>query len=139
MVMVQGPLLKKLTQIWSDPLLVSIGSFILATSFLFYISVNNWLVYGGAAALAIGNGIMWPSLLSLISKSVHEKFQGTIQGYSGSLGSAASIIGLLGGGLLYNQIGTGIFILSAVVIGVIFFMSLRLIKEKDLSNADGGR
>jgi putative effector of murein hydrolase LrgA (UPF0299 family) len=58
---------------------------------------------------------------------VPEKFQGTIQGYSGSLGSAASIIGLLTGGILYAQLGSGVFVLSAVVTGAIFLMSFRLL------------
>ena len=136
MVFVQGPVLKRLTKIWSDPLLVCVGSFILALSFLFYISEDNWIVYLGAAFLAIGNGLMWPSLLSLISRSVPESVQGTIQGYSGSLRSAASIIGLLTGGVLYNQIGSGIFIFSAVVILIIFVMSLRLVAIKDFSEAE---
>jgi MFS family permease len=133
MVLVQGPVLKKLTKIWSDPVLVCVGSFILAMSFLFYLSGSSWFVYLGAAVLAIGNGIMWPSLLSLISKSVPERFQGTIQGYCGSLGSAASIIGLLSGGILYHQIGSGIFIFSALVIVMLFLISLRLLAVNELS------
>jgi MFS family permease len=134
MVLVQGPLLKRITKIWSDPLLVSIGSLILALSFLLFVSNSFWQVYLGAGILALGNGIMWPSLLSLISKSVPERFQGTIQGYCGSLGSVASIIGLLIGGILYNQIGEGIFVISALVILTIFFLSWRILAAKDFSN-----
>jgi len=133
MIMVQGPLLSFLTKKWRDPVLISIGSFILALSFLFYSSSDSWLIYSGALLLALGNGLMWPSLLSLISKSILEKFQGTVQGYAGSLGSAASIIGLLSGGLLYTLLGAGIFILSALVIFVIFLLSFLLFKDQESS------
>jgi MFS family permease len=131
MIFVQGPILSYLSKKWPDPVFISSGSLILALSFLFYNSTNSWLMYGGALLLAIGNGIMWPSLLSLISKSISEKFQGTIQGYAGSLGSAASIIGLLSGGFLYTMIGSGIFVFSALVIFLIFLFSFLLFKDQD--------
>jgi len=136
MVLIQGPVLGALAKKWTDPVLIFAGSSILAVSFLFYVSPNSWMVYSGAVVLAIGNGIMWPSLLSVISKSAPEKFQGAIQGYCGSLGSAASIIGLLTGGLLYTQIGTGIFVLSTLVIGIIFILSFRLLKVPGYSLSD---
>lgn len=126
MVVVQGPVLGFASKKLSDPVLVIGGNFALALSFVFYVSVNPVVIYLGAAMLALGNGLMWPSLLSLISK-VSGKFQGTIQGYAGSLGSAASIIGLLIGGLLYSQIAGGIFILSAAIIFIIFILSFRLL------------
>jgi len=130
MVLVQGPVLRILSKKWSDPVLLAVGSFFLAGSFLYFLSLETWLVYAGAVVLALGNGLMWPSLLSLLSKSVPEKFQGSIQGYAGSLGSAASIIGLLSGGLLYTQIGVGVFILAAAVIFIIFLISFRLFGDK---------
>jgi len=132
MILVQGPLLGFLTKKWRDQVLISTGSFILALSFLFYNSTESWLMYAGALLLALGNGLMWPSLLSLISKSILDRFQGTIQGYAGSLGSAASIIGLLTGGLLYTLMGAGIFVLSALVIFVIFLLSFLLFKDQNL-------
>ena len=128
MVLVQGPVLSYASKKWADHLLVFFGSLILAASFLCFISLNTYMIYSGAAFLALGNGIMWPSLLSLISKRSGEKFQGTIQGYASSLGSMASIIGLLAGGVLYHQMGANIFILSAVIIFIIFIMCFNLKK-----------
>lgn len=136
MVVIQGPVLQYLSKHWMDPVLVCTGSFILAASFLFFTSHTTLFVYAGAATLAIGNGVMWPSLLSILSKSAPERFQGAIQGYAGSLGSAASIIGLLTGGILYNLIETGVFVFSAAIIFLIFFLSFRLLSAKDLSVAD---
>jgi MFS family permease len=135
MVLVQGPVLSYASKKWEDHFLVFSGSFILALSFLCFISLSTYIIYLGAALLAIGNGIMWPSLLSLISKSSGDKFQGTIQGYASSLRSMASIIGLLAGGLLYNQIGSNIFILSAVIIFSIFILCFNLKKILQMSSA----
>jgi DHA1 family tetracycline resistance protein-like MFS transporter len=127
MVLVQGPVLSRISKKWSDNILVVSGSLILAASFTFYLSHEVLIIYIGSALLALGNGIMWPSLLSLLSKSTSDKIQGTIQGYASSLGSAASIIGLLAGGLLYTQLGAGIFLISAAIIGIIFIMTLKLL------------
>lgn len=128
MAVIQGPVLKKASQKYSDALLVSIGSFVLAISFLFYISGTVWMLYTGAALLALGNGLMWSSVLSILSKASDKKFQGTIQGFTSSSGSMASIIGLIVGGILYEQFGGKIFILSALIIFTVFVMSIKLLK-----------
>jgi len=73
------------------------------------------------------NGLMWSSVLSIISKTADKKYQGTIQGFASSAGSMASIIGLIAGGLLYEQIGGEIFILSAVIIFIVFLMSIKFL------------
>ncbi|MCZ6702079.1 MAG: MFS transporter [Ignavibacteria bacterium] len=127
MVIVQGPILKRASKKYSDFILTTIGSLILAISFLFYIYNVEWLIYIGAALLALGNGLMWSSVLSIISKTADAKYQGTIQGFASSAGSMASIIGLIAGGLLYEQIGGDIFILSAVIIFIVFLMSIKLL------------
>jgi hypothetical protein len=41
--------------------------------------------------------------------------------------SAANIIGLLAGDLLYTQVKAGIFLISAAIIGIIFIMTLKLL------------
>jgi MFS family permease len=86
MVLVQGPVLKWASSRWSDGHLLFLGGVILAASFTFFLSGSKTMLYAGAALLALGNGLMWPSLLSILSKSVEERFQGTIQGFSSSLG-----------------------------------------------------
>jgi MFS family permease len=127
MVIVQGPVLKKASQKLSDASLVAMGSFVLALSFLFYISEIIWMLYAGAALLALGNGLMWSSVLSILSKASEDKYQGTIQGFASSSGSMASIFGLIIGGILYEKFGGEVFILSAVIIFVVFVMSFKLI------------
>jgi len=133
MVLVQGPILKRVSQKFSDAILAAVGSFILAISFLFYTSNLVWMLYIGGALLSLGNGLMWSSILSILSKASEEKYQGTIQGFAGSAGSLASIIGLIIGGIMYEQFSGEIFILSTVTIFVVFIMVIRLLKIKMLS------
>ncbi len=126
----QGPVLKKASYKWSEIKLIVTGSFILSLSFLLYSSTNTVIIYLAALFLAAGNGLMWPSVLSILSKTAGDKYQGTVQGIAGSIGSIASILGLVLGGLFYNEFGAGIFVFSAVIIFSVFIMSLRLIKIK---------
>ena len=62
---------------------------------------------------ALGNGLMWPSFMSILSKRAGTDNQGAIQGVASSFGSLASIIGLIIGGVLYNLIGGSTFLISA--------------------------
>ncbi len=127
MATVQGPVLKKVSKIYKDTTLILWGSLVLGISFLFMLNQSLTFIYISAVLLSIGNGVMWPSILSLLSRSAGEKYQGTVQGFAGSSGSVASIIGLVVGGILFNVLGSNIFILSSVLILAIFFMSLKFV------------
>jgi len=113
MVLVQGPVLTWATKRAGDRTLVLIGSALLAVSFPFFSSGNPVLLYAGAALLALGNGLMWPSLLAILSKAADPTIQGAVQGFAGSSAAVASIAGLLLGGLLYGIVGTGVFVIAA--------------------------
>ncbi len=128
MVLVQGPVLRKALQKFSEDKLVIIGSVILGTNFILFVSNNIFLVYGAAILFAIGNGLMWPCMMSILSKRAGSVHQGAVQGVAGSFGGLASIIGLTIGGLLYNLIGVDTFLISATVIFAVFIMSFRLLK-----------
>ena len=129
MVLVQGPVLRKALKKFSEEKLVIIGSLILATNFILFVS-NNIVAVGGALILfAVGNGLMWPSFMSILSRRAGSKLQGAVQGVAGSFGGLASILGLILGGFLYNSIGGFTFLVSAGVILVIFIMSFRLLKN----------
>ena len=71
---------------------------------------------------------MWPSVLSLPSKLAADRYQGAVQGFAGSLGSLASIVGLIAGGALYPVLGAGTFVVSAITIFVAAVLSLRLLR-----------
>ena len=110
--------------------LVIIGSIILGTNFILFVSNNDFLVYGAAILFAVGNGLMWPSFMSILSKISGNTYQGFVQGVASSFGSLASIIGLTIGGLLYNLIEGFTFLISAGIIFAVFILSFKLLKLK---------
>jgi DHA1 family tetracycline resistance protein-like MFS transporter len=131
MVLIQGPVLRKALKKFSEEKLVIVGSVILGTNFILFVS-NNIVSVGGAVILfAVGNGLMWPSFMSILSRRAGSKLQGAVQGVAGSFGGLASIVGLTLGGFLYNAIGGATFLISAGVILAVFAMSFRLLKKKE--------
>jgi len=128
MVLVQGPVLRKALKKFSEEKLVIIGSVILGINFILFVAGNDILVYGAAILFAVGNGLMWPSFLSILSKTAGNAYQGFIQGVASSFGSLASIVGLITGGLLYNFIHGFTFLISAGIIFVVFIISFKLLK-----------
>src|SRR6476469_6298018 len=128
MVFVQGPVLRKALKKFSEEKLVIIGSLILGTNFILFVSNNILLIYVAVILFALGNGLMWPSFMSILSRRAGTTHQGAVQGLAGSFGGVASIIGLTTGGLLYSLVGATTFLVSAGVIFAVFIMSFRLLK-----------
>ena len=128
MVLIQGPVLRKALQKFSEEKLVIIGNIILSTNFILFVSNETFLIYVAAILFAVGNGLMWPSFLSILSKRAGYIYQGAVQGVASSFGSLASIVGLIIGGVLYNLIGGFTFLISAGIIFVVFIMSFKLLK-----------
>ena len=124
MVVVQGPVLKQVSKRWNERILIPIGGLILAVGFLFFVLPQTWQIYTGTTLLAAGNGLMWPSVVSLLSKVAGPKEQGAVQGLAGSVGAVASVVGLILGGLLYGLIESSVFALAAATILVSFVLSL---------------
>jgi DHA1 family tetracycline resistance protein-like MFS transporter len=115
MVAVQGPLLGWITRHVRESSLVVGGSLLLAASFWLFNSPSTPRIYAAVVLMALGNGVMWPSVLALLSRVAGERDQGAVQGLSGSLGAVASVTGLVLGGLLYASIGPRVFQVSAAV------------------------
>ena len=93
-------------------------------SFLHHASAAE--IYFGTGLLAIGNGIMWPSLLSILSRTTDRSAQGAVQGFASGVGVIASIAGLLLGGLLYHALGDRVFLISAILVALSFVLCLLL-------------
>lgn len=126
MVIVQGPVLSFASKKYSEKVLILVGCFVLGTGFVLMISLNVILLYLSAVLFALGNGLMWPSFLSLLSKTAGKKNQGAVQGYASSAGSLAGIAGLITGGILYESAGAITFLISAAIIYLVLFLSLKL-------------
>jgi MFS transporter, DHA1 family, tetracycline resistance protein len=124
MATVQGPVLRRASKIWSDRLLVLGGAVVLATSFALFASRTNAMIFAGAALLAVGNGLMWPSLLAILSKATDRSVQGAVQGFAGSAAAVASIVGLIVGGFLYSLVGAKVFLVSAAMTALVFAVAL---------------
>jgi MFS transporter, DHA1 family, tetracycline resistance protein len=131
LVLVEGPVLRKALKKFSEETLVVVGSLILGANFILLVSNEVILVYCAAVLFALGNGLMWPSVLSLLSKHAGATHQGAVQGIVGSFGSLASIIGLTVGGFLYHFLGGAIFLVSSAVIFIVFILSFRLLSIKE--------
>jgi MFS family permease len=127
MALVEGPILREALKRFSEEKLVVIGSLVLGTNFVLFALNNIALIYGAAILFAVGNGLMWPSVVSILSKYGGATHQGAVQGVASSFSSLASIIGLTAGGLLYNLLGNTTFAISAGVIFTVFILSFRLL------------
>jgi MFS family permease len=127
MVVVQGPVLAALSRRFSDAQLLIAGGVILSGNFALLLSGNTAVIYLAAVLFALGNGIMWPSVQSLLSKLAGERDQGMVQGIAGSVGGLASIVGLIAGGLLFEAAGAVTFLYSAGMILVSCVVALPLL------------
>jgi DHA1 family tetracycline resistance protein-like MFS transporter len=130
MILVQGPVLRRALKRFSEEKLVIIGSVVLGSNFVLFVSSEFLLIYLAAVLFAVGNGLMWPSIMSILSKRAGTIYQGAVQGVAGSVTGIASIIGLTTGGLLYNAFGGLTFLISAGVIFGVFVLSFRLLRYK---------
>ena len=128
MILVQGPILTRLSKKYSDASLILVGSALLAISFGLFSVTSGPFLYATAAIFALGNGLMWPSYLAVLSKLGGDKQQGSVQGTANSSGSLASILGLILGGYLFGLVGPDIFLAAATIMVVIFIASLRMRK-----------
>jgi len=126
MVAVEGPLLSFASKKFPERFLFIAGNFILGANFILLMFPETIIIYLAALCFALGNGLMWPSFLSILSKSAPGKYQGAVQGFSSSAGSLASIFGLILGGTIYTSLGAITFLIAAIIIYFVFILSFRL-------------
>jgi MFS family permease len=126
LIIVQSTILPRVSRKYSDATLIIFGSLVLGTNFLLLIPGNLFLTYLAAGFFALGDGLMWPSFLSLLSKTAGKKYQGTIQGVASGFGGLASIAGLILGGLLYEMLAGTSFLIAGLVIYTVFLLNFRL-------------
>ena len=116
MVVVQGPILARASSVFSDSMLAIGGTLVLTMGFTSLYWEHLPVIYVGATLIAVGNGLMWPSVMAMLATAAGDQHQGAVQGTSGSIGAIASIVGLVAGGLLYNWMGAWVFVLAALMI-----------------------
>lgn len=116
MVVVQGPVLKRAAERWSPRTLLIGGALVLAVGFALLWFGQTTTGISAAILFSLGNGLAWPSFLTLLSLSVGPDEQGAVQGAASGVGSFASIIGLLLGGVLYTAIGPSTFLFCTGIV-----------------------
>ena len=122
LVLVEGFVLGKISGKYSDGTLTIAGSILLGLSFFLFTSENEILIFAAVILFSGGNGIMWPSFLSQLSKVAGQKYQGAVQGFASSAGSLASIIGLIAGGFIYGLLGVKTFLIPGFLFLLIFVL-----------------
>ena len=132
MILVQGPLLSRLSNLFSSKALILVGALFLSGSFFLLYFNNLYILYLANILMSIGNGLMWPSFLSLLAQAGDKQMQGAIQGYGNSMGSLASMLGLVLGGILFESITTSVFSIGGVIFLIIFLlMAIERYKEPE--------
>jgi MFS family permease len=124
MVIVEGPVLRRVSNVFSNAALIGTGGLILGLGFLMLDTHADTTVFTAAVLIAVGNGLMWPLLVALLSAKAGEH-QGAVQGLAGSTAAIASIIGLLIGGILYSSLQGWLFFLSAFLTFTVTLLALR--------------
>jgi DHA1 family tetracycline resistance protein-like MFS transporter len=130
--LVQGGLIRVVSNSISDLKLVAIGSILMMIGFAL-------LPYGGnffglavvAVVLALGIGILQPILLSLISKVTSDEEQGITLGINQSLSAFARVLGPLWGGFTFEFLGFSFpFLSSAAFTLIIVIISIISLPKK---------
>jgi len=100
----------------SDERLAIGGALILAAGFAALYWDNNAIVYLAGTLIALGNGLLWPTVLAMLSRAAGDEQQGAVQGAGGSVGAVASIAGLIAAGFLYAWVGAWVFVLAGLIV-----------------------
>lgn len=133
---IQGGLINKLNKRFSDKILILAGLFLMTFGLgLLPYGVNFLGVALVASVLAIGTGLLQPTVLSMISKYSPDNEQGSILGMNQSFASLARVFGPLWGGFAYDFLGyqfpflTGAAFTFATFIIVVVLLNSKVIKE----------
>lgn len=103
-------------------LLLEIVGYIFMASVVLFASPVPMMI--GTIMLAMGDGLLGPSLNGLLSRAAGAEAQGRVQGGSQSMVSLAQMIGPFLGGLMYANIGHASPFLSGVFIALLAIVAI---------------
>lgn len=108
-IITQGLLVRRLLPLLGETRMALLGFGSQATGFIIIALVTATgiapLVYLAVAFVALGNGLITPSVTGLASQSVSVKEQGRVQGGNQSVQALGRVLGPLWGGWTYGSIG----------------------------------
>ncbi|UCD38767.1 MAG: MFS transporter, partial [Fidelibacterota bacterium] len=115
----QGTLVKRLVRRWGESRVIEIGLASLAAGLGSIPFLRTFaLVYIGAFFIALGNSLVMPSVMAVVSRRSRDHEQGVAMGVTQSLGSLGRIIGPPYGGFTYAQINLYFPFLSAAAMAL---------------------
>jgi DHA1 family tetracycline resistance protein-like MFS transporter len=126
--LVQGSMMSGLTHRIGEVRLIRVGALVLAGSMFWIglVATLGWLKVA-AVFIAVGSGILNPSLSSMISQVADPKERGGVMGVQQGLGSFARIIAPPLGTWLLQRFSTGTpYFLASGLTGIAFLLSLGL-------------
>ena len=109
----QAFILPRLSKRGTDQTLGAIGSVQVAAAYLLVALGGTTSAFVAAGLYGVGNGLMWPSYLAMLSGTGPASMRGRLQGVASSSGSIASIAGMLGGGSAFGILGPKTFLVAA--------------------------
>ncbi len=125
MILIQGGLIRVLTQKYGERLLLVAGSLLLGLSFAFVpASPSVPLLLVPLAIASCGRGICQPSLMSLVSKKSPAHLRGAVMGTFQASANLARVVGPIIAGLLYDSWQGSPFLLAAGLMLVVFFSAI---------------
>lgn len=126
LIVIEGPVLERVSSWLADWKLTVIGLVVLALHFAVLVVATGDAVFLATVLFAVGNGLMWPSVSAFLAGLVDAGAQGTVQGMAGSVSSMASIVGLLAGGALFARLDVTVFAIAGVVMGLSALLATHL-------------
>ncbi len=129
--LIQGGLIGRLAKKFGEKTLVAIGTAAFTIGLALIPSVFKVpLLYGVAFFLAIGQGLTYPSLTSLVTKVTPAREHGSILGLTTAVGSLARFLGPIVSGVLYDAArARGAFYGSAALTLIAFFIAVSMQRE----------
>lgn len=131
LVVVQGLLIGPLTKAFGSPRLLATGFVVLVGGFLVLAVAEVWVVlFVALALLAFGQGVVTPSLTSVVADSVAPDKRGEALGVQQSAGALSRIIGPAIAGLAFDHVGVAWPYVTAAVLTI---CALLLVTSADRS------
>jgi len=125
----QGGMIGRLTGLFGEERLLLCGLALIGAGLLVLPFAHGLaLLTLAVTALALGMGLMQPSLSSLISRRAGREEQGEVMGVSQSVGSLSRVLGPVAAGFFFGEFGRdAAFFWGAVLVAVALFVAVKLI------------
>src|SRR5687768_6180966 len=125
---IQGTLIGPMSRRLGERRVVVVGAGSLLIGLTLVPAIHRFeLLYPVAVLIAIGQGLCYPALTSLVSKSSPSSQHGSVLGISSSVGSLSRMLGPVFTGVMYDALGSrGAFYAGAGTVMVALLLVLRV-------------